>query len=249
LKGIIVAHRGSSFEAPENTLASVNLAWVKDADAVEVDVHLSLDNRVVVIHDPDTKRTTGVRKEIKSTNYADLKLLDAGIWKGSEWQGEKIPLLQEVIDTLPPGKKLFVEIKGGLKCMEQTVKVLEESERDLKQFILMDFDLEVMKEAKKKIPRAKLLWLYEFSFLNSHEKNAIELHNIIDIAVTEGFNGINVENILQLNSEFIRKAAEVNLEVYCWTVDNVERAQYLIDSGIYGVTTNRPDYIKLNLLQ
>lgn len=59
---ILIAHRGSSYEAPENTLGAVNLAWEQNADAVEVDVHLSLDNKVVVIHDSDTYRTTGEKR-------------------------------------------------------------------------------------------------------------------------------------------------------------------------------------------
>src|SRR5580698_8356847 len=100
----IIAHRGSSFEAPENTLAAVNLAWRQRADAVEIDVHLSRDGRLVVIHDSNTRRTTGVNRKVARQTLAELHALDAGRWKGLTWLGEKIPSLEEVLASVPPGK-------------------------------------------------------------------------------------------------------------------------------------------------
>ena len=109
----IIAHRGASYLAPENTVAAAKLAWELGAGAVEVDVHLSKDNRVMVIHDKDTKKTCSGKKNltIESTPSILLRDLDAGIWKGEEFKGEKIPFLSEIIETVPDGKILVVEIK------------------------------------------------------------------------------------------------------------------------------------------
>lgn len=245
---ILIAHRGSSYEAPENTLGAVNLAWEQNADAVEVDVHLSLDNKVVVIHDSDTYRTTGEKKVINASNYDDISSLDAGSWKGEKWRAEKIPLLDEVIETVPKNKKLFVEIKGGFRCMEHAVKLLKESKLNASQIIIMDFHLEVVKGAKQLFNEAKILWLYEFPFLNSASKNAEAIQNLLKIAADEKFDGVNIENSSILTKSFILEANRNNLEVYCWTVDNLERAKELIANGINGVTTNRTGLMKTSLV-
>ena len=110
---IIIAHRGESYEAPENTIASINLAWERGADAVEIDVQLSKDDEIVVIHDTDTFRTGRRDKNIRDQTLEELQQLDVGVYKGKAYKNEKIPTISQVLDTIPEGKKLFVEIKCG----------------------------------------------------------------------------------------------------------------------------------------
>ena len=105
----IIAHRGASHEAPENTLASVRLGWAQGADAVEVDVRQSRDGHIVVIHDAHTRRTAGVTRRVRAETLDELRALEVGRWKHRRHAGEKIPTLAEVIETVPPGKRLFVE--------------------------------------------------------------------------------------------------------------------------------------------
>src|SRR5262245_4724666 len=93
----IVAHRGASYDAPENTLASLKLAWEQKADASEFDVFLSKDGKIVVIHDADTKRTAGVDKKVVSQTLDELRALDVGSWKNAKFKGEKIPTLDEML--------------------------------------------------------------------------------------------------------------------------------------------------------
>ena len=94
-----IAHRGASYLAPENTVAAARLAWELGADAVEIDIHLSKDNKVMVIHDKDTKRICKTENNlvVKSSESALLRKLDAGIWKGEQFKGEKIPFLSEIM--------------------------------------------------------------------------------------------------------------------------------------------------------
>lgn len=94
---LIIAHRGESFDAPENTLAAIELAWKRGARAVEIDVHLSKDNHVVVFHDFNTKRLSGVNKNVRSQTLQQLRALDVGSWKGVHWKGEQIPEINDVL--------------------------------------------------------------------------------------------------------------------------------------------------------
>ena len=93
MKSLIIAHRGESFDAPENTLASINLAWERGAGAVEIDVHLSKDNQIVVIHDSNTKRVGAKNKKVSKQTLSELKKLDIGSWKNVKWKDEKFLLL------------------------------------------------------------------------------------------------------------------------------------------------------------
>jgi glycerophosphoryl diester phosphodiesterase len=107
----IIAHRGASAEAPENTLAAIELAWKQGADGVEVDVRITEEGHLVVIHDADTKRTARNSKSIKiaQSTLAQLRAVDVG---NKKYPNQKIPTLEEVITSLPRGKELFIELKS-----------------------------------------------------------------------------------------------------------------------------------------
>src|SRR5215216_5979497 len=109
----VVAHRGASFDAPENTMAATNLAWKQKADAVETDIFLSKDGKLVVSHDKNGKRTAGRDVNYVEITQAESRTLDAGSWKDPKFKGEKVPLLEEQIASIPPGKRMLVEIKIG----------------------------------------------------------------------------------------------------------------------------------------
>ena len=124
----IVAHRGASFDAPENTVAAIKLAWEQKADAAEFDVFLSKDGKIVVIHDADTKRTAGVDRKVADTTLEELRKLDVGKWKDAKFAGEKIPTLEEMLATVPAGKRVFIEVKCGPEIVPELDRVLKASE-------------------------------------------------------------------------------------------------------------------------
>ena len=103
----IIAHRGASDAAPENTSTAFVLAWQKNSDAAECDIRLTEDNKVVICHDPSAKRTAGVDVMIKDANSCDLLQLDFGAFKGPKFAGEKIPFLADVMKTIPPRSPVF----------------------------------------------------------------------------------------------------------------------------------------------
>lgn len=102
---MITAHRGASYDAPENTLAAINLAWEQGADAIEADFYLTRDGQIVAFHDRTAKRTGGVDRAVESMTLAELKQLDVGSWKSAAFAGEPVPTFVEVLANIPAGKR------------------------------------------------------------------------------------------------------------------------------------------------
>lgn len=230
-----IAHRGASFLAPENTLASAKLAWELGADAVECDIHLSKDNRIMVIHDSDTKRTCSGKKNLSIEDSPSVLLrdLDAGIWKGEEFKGEKIPYLSELIETVPEGKTLVVEIKCSSDVLPHLSRTLEKYGAG-KKIVFIAFDWNTIVETKKEFPEHKCYWL-------SSSKSGLDKK--IKQAAEKGLNGVNLKYSV-IDEEVMQLAKENNLEVLSWTVDDPAEAKRLSDLGVTGITTNRPKWLK-----
>jgi glycerophosphoryl diester phosphodiesterase len=108
---LVVAHRGASSLAPENTLAALRLALQAGAEMVEVDVQITTDERIVVIHDPTLSRTTNGHGEVVRCSSTELRQLDAGSWFGDGYRGERIPFLEEVFELIRGKACIDVEIK------------------------------------------------------------------------------------------------------------------------------------------
>lgn len=106
---LVIAHRGASRYAPENTLAAFRLAAEQGADAIELDAKLSADGEVVVIHDPTTDRTTGVPGEVRQLSLRQLKSLDAGSFFSADFKGEPIPTLAEVFEAV--GERVLINVE------------------------------------------------------------------------------------------------------------------------------------------
>lgn len=234
-QNMIIAHRGASFLAPENTVASAKLAWELGADAVECDIHLSKDNRIIVIHDSDTKRTCSGKKNLSIEDSPSVLLrdLDAGIWKDTAFKGEKIPYLSELIETVPEGKTLVVEIKCGVEVLPHLARNMEKYGAG-KQIVFIAFDWNTIVETKKLFPENKCYWL-------SSSKSAVKKR--ITEAAAAGLEGINL-NYSIIDEEIMQLARENKLEVLTWTVDDPVVAKRLTELEVTGLTTNRPKWLK-----
>jgi glycerophosphoryl diester phosphodiesterase len=108
---LIIAHRGASGVAPENTLAAVRRAWALGADGVEIDIRLTRDGVPVCSHDARTGRLSDVDSAIAELTLEELRRIDVGDWKDPAYAGEPIPTLEEVLATVPPRKTLLIEVK------------------------------------------------------------------------------------------------------------------------------------------
>jgi glycerophosphoryl diester phosphodiesterase len=243
----IVAHRGASFDAPENTVASAKLGWKQEADAVELDIYLSKDGRIVVLHDADTKRTTGAVGKVVEMTAAELRALDAGAWKGAHWKGEKIPFLEEIIATVPAGRRLFIEIKSGPEILPELERVWKASGLKGDQTVIIGFGYDTMVAAKKRFPDVPVYWLS--SFKTNAKSGAVTptVDELIRKAKAGGLTGIDVNHQGPVDEAFIRQVKAAGLQCHVWTVDDPVTARRLKAAGVDSITTNRPRWLREQL--
>ena len=239
----IIAHRGASYQAPENTMAAVQLAWQKRAN-VEVDVYLSKDNRMVVIHDASTKRTAGVDLKIKETNSQALRTLDVGSFKASRFAGERIPLLAEVLESIPPKQKLYIEIKCGKEILPALRQLLAESGK-MSQIVIIGFDLETVAQSKKLID-VPTYWLKGTDKVKKTEQWIPHDPKLVQMAKDKGLDGLDV-HFAGVTEDLVRAAKTAEQKLYVWTVDDPQEARRLVKLGVDGITTNRPDWLREQL--
>lgn len=248
-KDLIIAHRGESQDAPENTLAAVNLAWDRGATAVEIDIQLTKDNKIVVIHDTDTFRVSGVKKIIKNSNFNDLSLLDIGTFKGEQFRNERIPLLKDVLKTIPENGKLIIEIKSNQKILEELKLVLSQSELNASQIEIIAFNLKTLATAKIIMPQYHMLWLLDLDYYQPRRIFQINKQKIIQKVKKHNFDGVNVWAGKILNEDFIKTFKKEGLYVYTWTVNEYDKAKLLLEAGIDGITTDKAEWMTKQLLQ
>ncbi len=234
---LIFAHRGYSSIAPENTLASFSEALNRGVPGVELDIHLAAGGELVVTHDDNLKRVTGLDKKVENTDLAEIKKLDAGGWKDAGYSGERIPLLEEVFDLL--GDKVYydIEIKSRMRSESGIEKKLYELIKQYKlneRCIVSSFNplpLKYFKNYSKEVPTAiiycnddELPW-----YLRLGEGKWI---GNTDILKPEH---VKVNSL----SMFFNKSIG-GRPVLPWTVDDPEIVKKLISKGVDGIISNDP---------
>jgi glycerophosphoryl diester phosphodiesterase len=245
LKVEIVGHRGASFDAPENTVASFKLTWEQNADAAELDIYLSKDGKIVVIHDPNTKRVAGVDKKVSDQTSDELRQLDVGKWKGAKFAGEKLPSLGEMLATVPPGKRVLIEVKCGPEIVPELDRVLKASKLKPEQTPVISFNAQVVAAMKKARPDLKAYWIVSLAPKKARPRTAEEL---IARAKDIHADGLDLSaDAAVLTKPFGAKVKAAGLALYVWTVDDVGLAQKMIDAGAESITTNRPGWLREQL--
>lgn len=239
---LIVAHRGSSYTAPENTVASAKLAWKQNADIVEVDVHLSADNRVIVIHDSTTSRTTGKNYKVSETNSSVLRTLDAGSWKHPRYAGEKLPFLDEVLPTVPKGKKIFVEIKSSKEIVPYVRDLIREAGKE-EEAVIIGFNIETMAEAKKAMPHIPVYWLKSTEKDEATSRPIPHSADLVEKVKKHNLDGLDL-HYEGVTEEIVKAAHAAGLGLHVWTVDDPQEARRLKALGVDSITTNRPALIR-----
>jgi glycerophosphoryl diester phosphodiesterase len=239
----IIGHRGASFDAPENTLASVRLAWAQGADAVEIDVHLSRDGRLVAIHDASTRRTARVNRKVARQTLAQLRALDVGRWKGVQWAGEKIPTLEEVLASIPPGRRLFIEVKSRADAAPELANALSRCQCPPGQVVFISFSLPLLRSLKRSFPNIEVCWISELkrSWRTRRRPSASMLIHKIK---TAGVDGLDLKARKSITPGFVKTIHEAGLKLYVWTVDSPAVAKMLARAGVDGLTTNRPGWLR-----
>lgn len=244
---LLIAHRGESFDAPENTLAAINMAWQKGSTAVEIDIQLTKDNEIVVIHDADTKRVSGKKLLIRKSALKELKTLDVGAYKDEQWENEKIPTLSEVLETVPENGILIIEIKSSKRILEVLKQQLKNSQLKNSQIKIISFNFKTIAKAKQLMPNHEALWLQNLDYYLPDWLCFINKKKIIKKLKKHNLDGINVWSGKLLNLLFIKAFHIRDLSVYTWTVNNPKKAEQLINQGIDGITTDRANWMARQL--
>ena len=247
----IIAHRGASHDAPENTLAAVNLGWQRGADAVEVDVYLSKDGRIVAIHDKNTKRTTGYDGLVRDLTWDQLRKLDAGSWKDKKFKGEPIPLLSQILATIPQGKYLVIEIKCGPEIIEPLARLLKETRTPAAQTSIISFSYEVVVAAKKQFPRRRVYYLAAIKQNKKTQRMEPSVGTLVKQAADAGLNGLSLgfsgkfddPQLLGFIGQMRRETLLAKQGFYVWTVNDLQRAKLFAGAGVNGITTDRPAFL------
>lgn len=228
-----IAHRGASYLAPENTIASAKLGWELGAESVEVDIHLSKDNRVMVIHDSDTKKVSGKYLKVSKTNSQVLRKLDVGTFKDEKYKDEIIPFLEEVIEIIPPDRKLVIELKSRKEVIPWMKKAIDKCGK-LEQIIFICFNWETIVETKQTFPENACYWLCN---------NQKELMKKINEVPKAGLEGLDLKHSI-IDKKVMDQANKLGLKVLAYTVNNPLEAKRLINLGVTGITTDRPGWLK-----
>lgn len=248
----IVAHRGASHDAPENTMAATNLAWQQGADAVETDIYLGRDGKIIVFHDrPSAKRTTGRDLPIGSLTLAEARELDAGGWKDPRFKGEKIPLLEDQIASIPAGKRLLVEIKVGPEIVPELKRVLTAMKVDERKITIISFNYDSLVEVRKRMPHLPTLWLVGHPAPNAKKSPNAKPPPTVDEMVRDAkkakLTGLDLQYHWPLTPADLKKIKAAGLELHVWTVNDVEIAKRWIGFGVASITTDRPGWLREQL--
>jgi len=226
-----IAHRGASGTFPENTISAFRAAIDVGADMCELDVQLSRDGAVVVIHDETVERTTGGKGEVAELTLEELKRLDAGAkFKDGAFKGERIPTLDEVFAVTSGKCGLNIELKAG--GLEHQVAQIMQARNALGDSIVSSFDWEYLKKIRQLHFNIRVGLLAE--------EKPVEL---IMNAVAMRAHSINPRWDM-VTSDLCKAAHERGLKVYTWTVDADARMRALIECGVDGIMTNYPERLR-----
>ena len=226
---VLIAHRGDPSRAPENTLASVRAALEVEPDLVEVDVHLSADGHVVVIHDATLERTTSGAGEVSQHTLEALRRLDAGSWYGPEFTGEPIPTLTEVWEAVGDRSRLAVELKG-----EGTGAVVGRWARGLRSSVpaFISFRQEELRALKEEFPEAELR-------LIRAEPLGDGTQRVLSLARETGCVGLSL-SAPACSAEALESIHRNGLEVWVWTINDPVEWGAFLQAGVEGITTDTP---------
>lgn len=232
---LVVGHRGFSGVAPENTVASFKKALEVGVDMIELDVHLSKDGQVVVIHDDTLNRTTNGKGKVVSYTLNELKQLDAGSWFSPEFSGEKIPTLREVLELIRGRTALNIELKKGdsgpYTIVDLADRALEEVEKAamLNQVLFASFDPSAIERIREKNPCLPVALIHSKSWSSPQEITGGRPIHILSCRGTV------------LTETNVSRSREQGIKVLVWTLNKEEHMEHFLNMGVNGIITDHPN--------
>ena len=243
-----VAHRGGAGLAPENTLAAFRLGLQHGADAVELDVHMSKDGALMVMHDPDVLRATGVVGEIGALTSAELRRLNAAAtYEGQDFGPQPIPTLQDVLELARGRVSVQLEIKlrpdktryAGIEA--KVVEVLQQYDM-LDHVVVISFDFPTLQEITALEPRLQTCALVSSAYLSRFglRRNAAA---VVDRLAAQGFRCVGVKHTW-MTSRFLQALRAQDFRLGVWTVNDPVAIRKFAEMGVDFITSDRPDLLR-----
>ena len=226
----LIAHRGESFDAPENTLVAYRMA-VERGFGFECDVYLSSDGRVFSFHDRNLKRTTGIDMDCCDASWEEVvSKVDAGAWKGEKWRGVRPALLEEILPLARDGRYIYLEVKTGCEIIPYIKKAIDaQNAASAANMLFISFSEDVCKRLKETFPDYKV-------FLLAGEIDAGEA---VAKLRTLGIDGLDVWfDANTVTGEYAQTLRDAGFELHVWTCDRLEHTLAAFAAGAQSVTTN-----------
>ncbi len=226
-----IAHRGASGYAPENTFAAFRRALAMGVAFIETDLQLSRDARLVAIHDATVNRTTNGQGTVHDMTLAELRRLDAGSWFGSEFSGERIPTIEEILQFAKKHDVVFyLEMKpsGSWGGEHALISALRDS-GEIARTVVISFDAGILAGVRKIEPTLMTGLLFDGQIEKPLEK-ALEI----------GARQVAVRGDL-VTARLLKEARVRDLQVVCWTVNQPAHLRLLAEAGVDGIMSDYPD--------
>ncbi len=227
-----ISHRGESADAPENTLEAFALGRERKTCGCECDVHLTLDNKMVVCHDNTTERMGGVPYSVEWTTAAELQSVNVSGKHKDKYPDTRIPFLEDALKEIGPGRKFYIELKTySPRLVEMVRDELAKGVLTAEQTVLISFSFDACVYAKKLMPQYQVLWLTGDEVPTTEELIAkIKAGNI---------DGVDLHfKARHTAPEAVKMMHDAGLYVAVWTVDEVEDAKTMIAAGVDAITSN-----------
>ena len=235
----LIAHRGESKDAPENTLPAYRMA-VERGFGFECDIYLSSDKRVFSFHDTNLKRTTGIDMPCTKASWADLvSKVDAGAWKGAEWKGTRPALLEEILELARDGRQIYIEIKGNATDIVPYVKEILAKQKNAtpKNVLFIAFSKDICRALKAQVPEYRVYWLT--GAIKRNNGSAISAEEIVATLKELGVDGVDQQFKQDIvTADYIAAVRSAGFEYHSWTIDNLDDACLAFSRGAQTVTTN-----------
>ncbi|WOI42274.1 glycerophosphodiester phosphodiesterase [Bacillus altitudinis] len=229
----IIAHRGSSSAAPENTIAAFDVAVEQGADYIELDVQMTMDQHVVVIHDDTVDRTTNGNGLVKSYTLDQLKKLDAGSWFEQQYTNERIPTLQEILERYSQRIGILIEIKHPKRQIgiEKAVARIINRFSYSRHIIIQSFDVHALQRIKAFAPSLRTALIIK--------PDAFKLTKRKLTTYSSFANCLNMKKTM-INRWWIDRIHTFGMDVFIWTVKDQKTADRIKKHPIDGVVTDNP---------
>lgn len=236
----LIAHRGNSGPVPENTRLAIEQAITLGVDMVEVDVHISQDGIPVLIHHANIEHTTNGQGDVTEYTLSELNLLDVGSWKSSQFAGERILTLDDVLDLTKNRVPINLDLKTE-RVIPVAIKIIRDMHL-LNQVVISGCTQDCIKTIRAREPRLSVLLnlnaaLKQFALTGPA---AVFRSRYLTAAKQVEAVGINIDHAF-VNLEIVQQAHQKGLSIWTWTVDDEDRLRELVEMEVDSITTNWPE--------